>query len=245
MWIAIGIGVGLLLAYANGANDNFKGVATLYGSKTTSYKGALGLATLATLAGSLTALFMAKSLLVTFSGKGIVPSDIALLKEFTLAVGLGAGLTVLLATRFGFPISTTHALTGAITGVGVYAAFHQVSFSILGSKVMLPLLVSPLLAILATGLTYPFLKRLGNKTGVKREICLCVGERVLAVAPAGVTDGQAAAYFSSQPMASALALELGREPECRERYVGTVLGLSAGKVLDGLHFFSAGAVSFA
>ena len=27
-----------LLAYANGANDNFKGVATLYGSKTLDYK---------------------------------------------------------------------------------------------------------------------------------------------------------------------------------------------------------------
>ena len=29
----------LWLAYSNGANDNFKGVATLYGSDTTTYKG--------------------------------------------------------------------------------------------------------------------------------------------------------------------------------------------------------------
>jgi len=28
----------LFLAYANGANDNFKGVATLFGSKTLGYK---------------------------------------------------------------------------------------------------------------------------------------------------------------------------------------------------------------
>ncbi len=28
----------LWLAYANGANDNFKGVATLYGSRTTTFR---------------------------------------------------------------------------------------------------------------------------------------------------------------------------------------------------------------
>ena len=33
--------ISLFLAYANGANDNFKGVATLYGSGTTTYKKAL------------------------------------------------------------------------------------------------------------------------------------------------------------------------------------------------------------
>ena len=36
------------LAYSNGANDNFKGVATLFGSRTTNYKWAIGWATLTT-----------------------------------------------------------------------------------------------------------------------------------------------------------------------------------------------------
>ena len=43
----------LFVAYANGANDNFKGVATLYGSNTATYSGALALATAATFAGAL------------------------------------------------------------------------------------------------------------------------------------------------------------------------------------------------
>jgi len=30
------------LAYSNGANDNFKGVASLFGSKTTDYRTAIG-----------------------------------------------------------------------------------------------------------------------------------------------------------------------------------------------------------
>ena len=40
------------LAYANGANDNFKGVATLYGSGAASYKTALTWSTLCTAAGA-------------------------------------------------------------------------------------------------------------------------------------------------------------------------------------------------
>ena len=41
MTLAILLFVVLSLAYANGANDNFKGVATLLGSGTTDYRGAL------------------------------------------------------------------------------------------------------------------------------------------------------------------------------------------------------------
>ena len=48
MTLAIIITVGLLLAFGNGANDNFKGVATLYGSDTTSYRSALIWATVTT-----------------------------------------------------------------------------------------------------------------------------------------------------------------------------------------------------
>jgi inorganic phosphate transporter, PiT family len=45
------------LAYSNGANDNFKGVATLFGSKTTSYGRAIWWATITTFAGSVGSLF--------------------------------------------------------------------------------------------------------------------------------------------------------------------------------------------
>ena len=55
--------IGLLLAFANGANDNFKGVATLMGSRTTSYRRALVWATVTTALGSVTALLLARGLL--------------------------------------------------------------------------------------------------------------------------------------------------------------------------------------
>ena len=77
----------LFLAYANGANDNFKGVATLFGSGTTNYKGALGWATLTTLMGSMTALILAKGLMVTFSGKGLVVDSIVQLESLAALLG--------------------------------------------------------------------------------------------------------------------------------------------------------------
>src|SRR5205814_2316575 len=66
----------LALAYANGANDNFKGVATLFGSRTCNYRAALIWATATTLAGSLLALLLAHGLVEAFKGKGLVPDQV-------------------------------------------------------------------------------------------------------------------------------------------------------------------------
>ena len=112
----------LFLAYANGANDNFKGVATLYGSNTTNYKRALIWATLTTALGSLMTLYLASELIIVFKGKGLVPENIIQMQNFPLAVGIGAALTVMLATFLNLPVSTTHALIGALAGAGWIAS---------------------------------------------------------------------------------------------------------------------------
>ena len=49
------------LAYSNGANDNFKGVATLFGSGTLNYKKAILWATATTFAGSVAAIFFSRN----------------------------------------------------------------------------------------------------------------------------------------------------------------------------------------
>src|SRR5215212_8076133 len=87
------------LAYSNGANDNFKGVASLYGSRTTSYGTALTWATITTAAGSVTSIFVAQTLLKKFSGKGLVPDVLVASEHFLLAVVLGAAATVIVATK--------------------------------------------------------------------------------------------------------------------------------------------------
>src|ERR1700758_2245889 len=91
----------LFVAYNNGANDNFKGVATLFGSGTCTYRQALACATVTTLAGLLLARLLAGGLVESYKGKGLVPDDVIRQAGFLLAVSLGAALTVLLATWTG------------------------------------------------------------------------------------------------------------------------------------------------
>src|SRR5881628_2123185 len=135
------------LAYSNGANDNFKGVASLFGSRTTGYRTAIWWATATTFTGSIASMVLAQSLLTKFSGKGIVPDQIAGSESFLLAVALGAGVTVIAATLTGFPVSTKHALTGAIVGTGLVALRSGVNFQALGRDFLLPLALSPILAL--------------------------------------------------------------------------------------------------
>src|SRR5207247_11294789 len=106
------------LAYSNGANDNFKGVASLFGSTTCNYRTAITWATIATFAGSIMSIFLAQTLLRKFSAKGIVPDHFVGSEYFLLAVAIGAGLTVIIATLTGFPLSTTQALTAPLFGRG-------------------------------------------------------------------------------------------------------------------------------
>src|SRR2546423_8503728 len=98
------------LAYSNGGIDNFKGVASLFGSRTCTYRTAVSWAPITTFAGSIMSIFLAQQLLKKFSGKGIVPDQIAGSEYFVLPVGLRAGLPAPLATFLGFPISTPHPL---------------------------------------------------------------------------------------------------------------------------------------
>ena len=146
------------LAFTNGANDNFKGVASLYGSATTGFRTALVWGTATTLAGAITSIFLAGELMKKFSGKGLVPDGLTQSPHFLLAVALGAALTVLLATRLGFPISTTHGLTGALVGAGLASGDHTVNFGALGKSFVQPLLLSPVIAVAAGAIIYLLLK---------------------------------------------------------------------------------------
>ena len=152
----------LCLAYVNGANDNFKGVATLYGSGTTSYRKALAWATVTTLCGSLLTLVLAAGMVKTFSAKGLVPDAIAISPGFLAAAALGGMATVLCATLGGLPVSTTHALTGALIGAGFVAAPHAVNLRVLGKNFFPPLLISPILLMTLCLVLYPVGRALGR-----------------------------------------------------------------------------------
>lgn len=233
---------GLFLAFSNGANDNFKGVATLLGSRTTSYKTALLWASFTTFAGSIAAFFLAQKLMTNFSGKGLVPDQIVQLTSFSVSVALAAALTVFLATRFGFPISTTHAITGALVGAGALASAGAINLEKLTSTFFLPLLISPVIAIIGASAIYPALSLLRRKFGVSRESCICIGNEVLMPAPRGLAVGSSAAMIQ---VSCCPQISVGTNVTCEERYLGHVWGLSAKSVIDTSHFLSAGMVGFA
>jgi PiT family inorganic phosphate transporter len=227
----------LCLAFANGGNDNFKGVATLFGSGTTNYRGALAWATIATLLGSLTAVFWANRLLSNFSGRGLVADGLVTDADFVAAVGLAAGLTVLLATRFGMPISTTHSLLGALVGAG-WAAGSAINLEKLGADFFLPMLASPLLAVSGAVVLYGLLHYLREVGGITAETCFCVGSEVLET-HTGLGPTATLARVEQ------LTVRVGTPVTCRSHYEGRLLGLQASTVLDRMHYLSAGAVSFA
>jgi inorganic phosphate transporter, PiT family len=232
----------LFLSYANGANDNFKGVATLYGSNVASYRSAILLATCTTFAGSLASPFLAQNLMVAFSGKGLVPDVVIASPIFALSVAIGAAGTVMIATLTGFPISTTHALVGAITGAGFCAIGTDLELSNLSSSFLAPLAVSPILAVCATIPLYWALHRVRVLSGFTTKSCICVGPgRFVPMEELCFsTDG-------SQAAAAKCSLELisGTTKQCFDKYDGLIFGISLQSVTDAIHCVSAGAISFA
>ncbi len=228
------------LAYSNGANDNFKGVATLFGSDTIDYKGAIRWGTFCTLLGSICSLLFAQALLKSFSGKGLVPTDLVGSETFLLAVAVGAGATVLIATFAGLPISTTHGLVGALVGAGMGANSGGVNWQVLTSTFLVPLLVSPLIALVLGAAVYSVGRWIRVRTGITKEWCICVGceEKVVPV-PLPV------AMFAAEQTRPELAVHLGEESTCKQRYVGRFLGINMQDLVDRAHFLSAGVVSFA
>lgn len=223
------------LAYSNGANDNFKGVASLYGSHTASYKTSLNWATATTLLGSVASFFLATMLLGKFSGKGIVPDTLAGSESFVLAVAAGAAVTVLTATVTGFPVSTTHGLTGAILGAGLIAAGDKVGFVPLQNGFITPLLLSPLLAVTAGSLLYYGGHFARKASGVSRETCICIGQEFVPI-----SIGRGSLAYMSPP-----SLTIDQTANCVERYNGHFLGISVQSIVDAAHFVSSGVVSFA
>lgn len=227
----------LCVAFSNGANDNFKGVATLFGSGTTNYRRALWWATGMTLLGSIAALLLAGELIKSFGGKGLVEDAIAMKPAFAAAVGLGTGLTVFVATRLGMPISTTHGLIGALIGTGLVAG-SGLNFGNLGSKFLIPLLLSPILAIAITSIIYPILRKLRIRMGVESDLCICVGSETVEVLPSSCNT-------VALERVQAVTAKLGKTAVCQSQYSGEVLGISAATALNRTHFLSSGILSFA
>lgn len=244
----------ILLTYANGANDNFKGVATLYGSGVLSYRVALISATVATWLGSVAALVLAGELVRAFSGKGLVDPSILAQGAFPVAVAGGAALTVLLATRLGLPISTTHALIGALVGAGLSTGTLRPGHLV--TAFALPLALSPLLAASLAAAVYLAGRTVRRHLQLEPDDCLCLGPAIVPAATSSNIvgpDSAGAARVGAPMSATATAgtlsttaghLRVGNAATCRSG-AWSLPGISAVDGVGVLHCFSGLLLSFA
>lgn len=242
MLLALIVIVTVFLAYANGANDNFKGVATLYGDGTLSYRQALSTATVMQILGSIASVIFAAALVKAFSGKGLVAPEISASQDFLIAVGFGGALTVMLATVVGFPISTTHALTGALAGTAFLANGYALDLSEIGKSFFLPLLLSPILAVATAGPLFVACRSLSGRFDLTPDSCICVG----APEPAPALQAVTGSGLQMAPGEGRRLFRVASMSTCRREDFDTgIVMIPAQKILRVLHLFSASALCFA
>ncbi len=137
---------GFIMAYGVGANDVANAMGTSVGSKALTIKQAILIAAVFEFTGA----FFAGGEVTSTIRSGIVDSEVfaavpELLVYGMIASLLAAGTWLLVATYFGWPVSTTHSIVGAIigfaaVGVGVDAVHWEKVSGIVGSWVVTPLL---------------------------------------------------------------------------------------------------------
>lgn len=226
---------GALIAYFNGANDVSKGIATLVGSGVTNYRRAILWGTVCTGLGGLSGALLATAMIQTF-GKGLLANGTVPTFTAALATILGAAAWVAIATRTGLPVSTTHAIVGSVVGVASLAyGFVGIKWSSLLSKIALPLLLSPILAL---GLTLVAIHawRLVQRRFLGNADCACATVELSPVLTGVAMDDSAAASVAMP----SLGFRLSNTEECAADR-STFLGINSGH----LHWLTSGATSFA
>ncbi|RME28823.1 MAG: anion permease [Deltaproteobacteria bacterium] len=225
------------LAWANGANDVSKGIATLVGAGVCDCRRAVAWGAACTGVGGLLGAVVAGAMLSTFGG-GLLAEGVTPTLAAAVASLVGAAGQVLLSTRTGLPVSTTHAIVGALVGVGVVAfGVDAVAWPLLVGKVLLPLLVSPWVALALTVFLLRILGRSDAATGGSEAAvdcaCIDVGDPV----PAGVPSPGAAAVARTPP---SVVVSTGTSVEC-----ATDRPAALAITIGGMHWLTSGATSMA
>ena len=138
--------VGFLMAWGIGANDVANAMGTSVGSKALTIKQAIIIAMIFEFAGA----YLAGGEVTSTIRKGIIDAsfyvDLPELLVFGMTAALlAAGLWLVIASYYGWPVSTTHSIVGAIVGfsavgVGVDSVTWSKVGGIVGSWIITPLI---------------------------------------------------------------------------------------------------------
>lgn len=161
IYIGLAALFGVFMAWGIGANDVANAMATSVGSKALTIKQAILVAAVFEFLGAV----LAGGEVTSTIRKGIVDSDLLvdtpeLLVYGMLAALLAAGTWLLVASRNGWPVSTTHSIIGAIVGfAAVGIGIDSVQWGQVGAIVM-SWVISPLTAGFIAYLIYASVQRL-------------------------------------------------------------------------------------
>jgi PiT family inorganic phosphate transporter len=161
VYISLAVIFGVFMAWGIGANDVANAMATSVGSKALTIKQAILVAAIFEFLGAV----LAGGAVTSTIRKGIVDSDLLsgspeLMVYGMLASLLAAGTWLLIASRNGWPVSTTHSIVGAIVGfAAVGIGLDAVQWSKVGTIVM-SWIVSPLTSGFIAYLIYQSVLRL-------------------------------------------------------------------------------------
>lgn len=163
-YIVLAAAFGLFMAWGIGANDVANAMATSVGSKALTIKQAILVAAIFEFAGAV----LAGGEVTSTIRKGIVDADqligmddgAKMLVYGMLAALLAAGTWLLIASRNGWPVSTTHSIVGAIVGfAAVGIGVEAVQWGKVGTIVM-SWVISPLTAGFIAYLIYRSVQKL-------------------------------------------------------------------------------------
>jgi len=161
IYIGLAAAFGLFMAWGIGANDVANAMATSVGSKALTIKQAILVAAVFEFLGAV----LAGGAVTSTIRKGIVDADLLVNSPELLIYGmlaslLAAGTWLFIASKNGWPVSTTHSIVGAIVGfaavgIGIEAVqWEQVA------TIVVSWIVSPLTAGLIAFLIYLSVQRL-------------------------------------------------------------------------------------
>ncbi|MFL0458652.1 inorganic phosphate transporter [Brachybacterium paraconglomeratum] len=164
--LILAVAFGLFMAFNIGGNDVANSFGTSVGAGTLTMKQALVVAAVFEVSGAVLAggsvTETVRSGIVDLEGMAIDPLAFALIMMSAL---LGAAVWLLLATRMGWPVSTTHAIIGGIVGAAVTTGlvtgtggFAMVQWGEIG-KIAVSWILSPLLGGIASFLLFGAIKR--------------------------------------------------------------------------------------
>jgi len=161
IYIGLAAAFGIFMAWGIGANDVANAMATSVGSKALTIKQAILVAAVFEFLGAV----LAGGAVTSTIRKGIVDADQLsgtpeLLVYGMLAALLAAGTWLLIASKNGWPVSTTHSIVGAIVGfAAVGIGVDAVKWAKVGTIVM-SWVVSPVTAGFIAYLIYRSVQRL-------------------------------------------------------------------------------------